>query len=329
MESTRVENLPPPPGVISSIKAGFDVIAAHLTGILLPLLLDLFLWLGPRLRIDTLFNSIKADILSIWRAGGIPAADIQRMTEWYDANIPAINLFWLLRTIPIGISSLLLPQKASQTPLGEPAILQVTTLSLFGWIFLLTLFGWIGGGLYFRSVAWLATATNSDQPVQASRAITQTILLSILWSLITWAVGIPIFLFLAILLQFSAFIANLVILFLSLASMWLIVPLFFWPHGVFLKKQNFFTSIFSSVQMARFTLPTSSMFILTIFLLSVGLNFLWRIPPEDSWMTLVGIFGHAFVTTALLAGSFIYYRDMNNWLQDVLERLKSNTPKQV
>ncbi len=329
MESTRVENLPPPPGVISSIKAGFDVIAAHLTGILLPLLLDLFLWLGPRLRIDTLFNSIKADILSIWRAGGIPAADIQRMTEWYDTNIPAINLFWLLRTIPIGISSLLLPQKASQTPLGEPAILQVTVLSLFGWIFLLTLFGWIGGGLYFRSVAWLATATNSDQPVQASRAITQTILLSILWSIITWAIGIPIFLFLAILLQFSVFIANLVILFLSLASMWLIVPLFFWPHGVFLKKQNFFTSIFSSVQMARFTLPTSSMFILTIFLLSVGLNFLWRIPPEDSWMTLVGIFGHAFVTTALLAGSFIYYRDMNNWLQDVLERLKSNTPKQV
>lgn len=329
MESTRAENLPPPPGVISSIKAGFDVIAAHLTGILLPLLLDLFLWLGPRLRIDTLFNSIKADILSIWRAGGIPAADIQRMTEWYDTNIPAINLFWLLRTIPIGISSLLLPQKASQTPLGEPAILQVTVLSLFGWIFLLTLFGWIGGGLYFRSVAWLATATNSDQPVQASRAITQTILLSILWSIITWAIGIPIFLFLAILLQFSVFIANLVILFLSLASMWLIVPLFFWPHGVFLKKQNFFTSIFSSVQMARFTLPTSSMFILTIFLLSVGLNFLWRIPPEDSWMTLVGIFGHAFVTTALLAGSFIYYRDMNNWLQDVLERLKSNTPKQV
>jgi hypothetical protein len=305
------------------------VIAAHLTGILLPLMLDLFLWLGPRLRIDALFNSIEADVLYFWRTGGVPAAEIQRLTEWYETNIPAVNLFWFLRTIPIGISSLLLPHEASRTPLGEPVILQATAVSLFGWILLLTFFGWIGGGLYFRSVAWMVTAADGDQPMKVSRAITQTVFLSILWSIITWAIGVPILLFLAVLLQVSTFIANLAILFFSLASMWLIVPLFFWPHGIFLKRQNFFTSIFSSVQLARFTLPTSSMFILTIFLISVGLNFLWRIPPEDSWMTLVGIFGHAFVTTALLAGSFIYYRDMNNWLQEVLTRLKSNTPKQA
>jgi hypothetical protein len=81
--------------------------------------------------------------------------------------------------------------------------------------------------------------------------------------------------------------------------------------------------------MMRFTLPTSSMFVLTVFLLTFGLNFLWSIPPEDSWMTLLGIFGHAFVTTALLAGSFIYYRDMNIWLQTVIEKLRLNTVAKV
>jgi hypothetical protein len=78
----------------------------------------------------------------------------------------------------------------------------------------------------------------------------------------------------------------------------------------------------TSLQMTRFTLPTSSMFVLTVFLLSFGLNFLWSIPPQDSWITLLGIFGHSFVTTALLAGSFIYYRDMNSWLQAAIERLR-------
>jgi hypothetical protein len=196
-------------------------------------------------------------------------------------------------------------------------------------MFLLTLFGWIGGSMYFRNVARLASATGDDQPLHVSRAISQTMLLCVLWSVLAVMIGIPLFLVLAILLQFSEFIANIAILFLSLASMWVIVPVFFWPHGVFLKKQNFIASIISSMQMARFTLPTSSMFILTVCLLSIGLNYLWSIPPEDSWMTLVGIFGHAFVTTALLAGSFIYYRDMNNWLQKVIERLKSNTPRQA
>jgi hypothetical protein len=323
MESTQVENLPPPPGVISSIRAGFDKVAAHIVAILLPLLLDLFFWLGPRLRMESLFNSLKADMTSIWRAGGISSADIAQMITWYEKTIPAINLFWLLRTLPIGISSLFFPQNISQTPFGNPTVLEATALNLIGWIFILIFTGWIGGGLYFRSVAWLSTGTENEQPVRAIHAIVQTILLSLLWSLLSLVIGVPLFFLVVILLQFSELLANIAILFLSVVSMWLIVPLFFWPHGVFLKKQNFLTSMLSSVQMARFTLPTSSMFILTIFLLSVGLNYLWNIPPKDSWMTLIGIFGHAFVSTALLAGSFIYYRDMNLWLQNVIERLKS------
>lgn len=324
MEVSRVENLPPPPGVISSIKAGFDTIATHITAILLPLLLNLFLWLGPRLRMDVLFDLIKGDAIQIWKTGNVPAEDIQRVLTWYDSTIPNLNLFWLLRTLPIGISSLFFPQAASATPLGNPSTLQVSALNLLGWMFLLTLVGWIGGGLYFRSVAWITTVNKDDQRVSISRAISQTILISILWGFLLLAIGVPIFLVLALVLQFSPFIANLLVLFVSLASMWVIVPLFFWPHGVFLKQQNVITSIVSSMQMARFTLPTSSMFVLTVFLLTFGLNFLWAIPPEDSWMTFVGIFGHSFVATALLAGSFIYYRDMNIWLQTVIEKIRPN-----
>ncbi|MBC7877620.1 MAG: hypothetical protein H7Y59_10665 [Anaerolineales bacterium] len=327
MEVSRIENLPPPPGVISSIKAGFDTIASHITAILLPLLLNLFLWLGPRLRINVLFDSIKSDLITIWQTGGVPASDIQLVLDGYDKTIPFVNLFWLFRTLPIGISSLLFPQDVSQTPLGSPSILQVNAWTFLGWIFLLTLVGWIGGGLYFRSVAWLATANEDDQPLSIYRTIVQTILVSIFWSILSMVIALPVFFVLALVIQISPLIANILVLFLSLVSMWVIVPLFFWPHGVFIKRQNVFTSIISSVQMARFTLPTSSMFVLTVFLLTFGLNFLWSMPPEDSWMTLLGIFGHSFVSTALLASSFIYYRDMNVWLQNVIEKLRPITKK--
>ena len=322
MEVSRIENLPTPPGIINSIKAGFDMIASHITAILLPLMLNLFLWLGPRLRMNALFDSIKSEVIAIWKAGGVPAEDIQRILSWYETTIPSINLFWLLRTLPIGISSLLFPQQTASTPLGSPLILQVSAVSLVGWIFILNLLGWIGGGLYFRSVAWLAAQDKNNPPIRFSRVIVQTVLTSIFWSILSVMILVPVFLVLAVVLQFSPFIANLLVLFLSLVSMWVVVPLFFWPHGIFLRRQNFATAIFSSVQMTRFTLPTSSMFVLTIFLLSVGLNFLWSIPPQDSWMTLVGIFGHSFVTTALLAASFVYYRDMNTWLQAVIEKLR-------
>jgi hypothetical protein len=329
MNVSKIENLPRPPGIITSIRAGFDIVATHITAILLPLLLNLFLWLGPRLRMDALFNSIKDNVISIWKTSGISAADIQRAMDLYENTIPRINLFWVFHTIPIGVSSLFLPQKISQTPLGDPAILQVNAASLLGWIFLLTLLGWIGGGLYFRSVAWLAMANKDARPMSISRAIVQTILISILWGILSVIIGVPVFLVLAVVLQFSAIIANLLVLVLSLASMWVIVPLYFWPHGIFIKQQNVLTSILSSVQMMRFTLPTSSLFVLTVFLLTFGLNFLWSIPPENSWMTLLAIFGHSFVATALLAASFVYYRDMNIWLQSVIEKLRPNIVPKV
>jgi hypothetical protein len=323
MEVSRLENLPPPPGIINSIKAGFDTIASHITAILLPLALNLFLWLGPRLHMNALFDSIKADVVAIWRAGGVSAKDIQQVLDWYETTIPTINLFWLLRTLPIGISSLLLPRDASATPLGDPAIWQVSALDFPLWIFILILAGWIGGALYFRSVAWVVVS-DKEHSVQPFQAIVQTVLLSVLFGIALVMIGIPILLVLLLAAQFNAFLANLFVLFVSLASVWIIVPLFFWPLGIFVRRQNVFTSMLSSFKLARFTLPTSSFFVLTIFLLAYGLNFLWTIPTGDSWATLFGIFGHAFVTTALLAGSFIYYRDMSDWLQTVMEKLRPN-----
>lgn len=323
MEVSRIENLPPPPGIINSIKAGFDTIASHITAILLPLLLNLFMWLGPRLQMSALFDSVKTDVVGIWQRGGVPAEDIQRVLDFYQSTIPNLNLFWLLRTLPIGISSLLLPHSAATTPLGIPATLQVNALSLPAWVFLLVAVGWIGGGIYFRSVAWVAVPTE-ESAINIFGAVLQTIFVSIACGIILMVIGMPLFLILFLILQLNVVLANLFMLFISLGSMWVIVPIFFWPHGIFVKKQNFINSILSSIQLTRFTLPTSSMFVLTVFLLSFGLNFLWNIPPENSWMTLFGIFGHSFVTTALLAASFIYYRDMNVWLQRVIEKLRPN-----
>jgi hypothetical protein len=80
--------------------------------------------------------------------------------------------------------------------------------------------------------------------------------------------------------------------------------------------------------MTRFTLPTSSLFVLTALLLGMGLNVLWSVPTEDSWLALVGILGHAFITTALLASSFIYYQQMTTWLETVLARLRAGMPTQ-
>jgi hypothetical protein len=61
-----------------------------------------------------------------------------------------------------------------------------------------------------------------------------------------------------------------------------------------------------------------------VVVLSEGLDVLWRVPKDASWLTLVGLAGHGFISTGLLAATFIYYRDATQWVEEVLKQVKHN-----
>jgi hypothetical protein len=325
MDMQKLETLPPPPGVIGSLRAGFDAVSSHVVLILLPLALDLFLWLGPRLSVGNLYSSLLSQWFDFNKQAGLPVQNVDVITERVQM-LGRINVLNWVRTLPVGIPSLLsglLPDSLPlQTPLGTQNIIQIPSgLQMLGWMFALTIVGWIMGGVYFRWVSG-ATLGEKEAGIGFGRAVVQTVLLSVIWSVTMMVILIPILLIITVLVLISPVLANGAVLLFLIVSFWLVVPLFFTPHGIFVQKQNAFHSIMSSLKMARFTLPTSSMFVFAVFVLSTGLNYLWSVPDSDTWMLLVGIAGHAFITTALLSASFVYYHDMNRWLQVVFNQLQ-------
>src|ERR1700690_1115448 len=60
----------PPQGIIASLVTGFEAINARLELMLLPLALDLFLWLRPPLSIGPLVPQIEAAMNSLVAAAG-------------------------------------------------------------------------------------------------------------------------------------------------------------------------------------------------------------------------------------------------------------------
>jgi hypothetical protein len=330
MEMDKIETLPPPPGVMGSLRAGFDAIASNLSVILLPLALDILLWLGPRLRIDRLFKPLFDEMSRYATLSGLSSADLktlQENTSQVLEQLQQYNLLSTIRTFPVGVFSLMSGKISTQTPFGSPLIIQVNSIfTLLGWIVFLTLAGWVSGALFFRWVSMVVVDSSQSTEFHFGKSIFHTILLSTLFIILAIMVGMPLMGVLALVISASPLLAQGLLLILGLLSMWLIVPAFFTPHGIFMNQQNALTSIYSSLRMARFTLPTSSLFVLSVLLIAYGLNFLWNIPSPDSWMTLIGITGHAFITTSLLAASLIYYRDMQVWLKIVLDRLKANLP---
>jgi hypothetical protein len=292
------------------------------------LVVDVLLWLGPRLSVGKWYEALFNSSLSLLRQNGFPAQELAMYTE----NAPLIvgyfdRLNWLvwLRTLPIGIPALMLGVPESvpvQTPVGLQAVIQLPSfLLVLGTFLLLTFIGWLGGGLYFRIVAG-ASLGEKEASIGIMRAFVQTTLLSIIWLIGSVILFTPILLLVMFLTAINALLAQAVFFIILFFLFWLVVPLFFMPHGIFVRRQNAFLSMLSSLRMSRFTLPTSSMFVLSVFLLSRGLSYLWLVPSSDSWLMLIGIAGHAFISTALLSASFVYYRDMSHWLQTVYERFQ-------
>jgi len=250
--------------------------------------------------------------------------------DLYKTLLERFNLLVSIRTLPVGIASLMSGRMPLLSPLGAPTTLQVDSAGqLVGLFLILTLIGWSLGGLYFYRVSRLVTSKpGAGSPPSPGRAVTQTILYSLIWTILIWSVGLPVLFILTLAFAVNSWLGQGLLLFLGFASLWLLVPLFFSPHGMYLRRQNALASFLGGFRLTRFTLPSSSLFVLAVFLVGAGLNLLWAVPAEDSWLTLVGILGHAFITTALLASSFVYYQDMSAWLQMVLEHLSSALPLQ-
>ncbi len=319
---TEQGKLPPPPGLIASLAAGFDSVANSITVIALPVLFDLFLWFGPHLRLRDLFQP-WLEQLPILYSNMTSAANLEAAQQIWSDLIERINLFSVLRTFPVGTSSLLSIEMPILTPLGSPPTFEAgSILGLIGWGALAVLVGWLIGALYYY---WVSKVTLRPEILPLWKSLAQTIFLSLIWVVLLFAVGMPVLTFLSLTTLISPALGQVVLFVAGMAALWLVVPVYFSAHGIYTYQMDALKAILNSLRMIRFTLPSTFLFLLLLTVIGQGLRFLWTTPPQDSWWMLVGIIGHAFVSTALLAASFIYYRDVNNWLKVVFEQLKKQT----
>jgi hypothetical protein len=322
MESSPKQSLqlpPQPPRALNALVSGFNAVANNIGVILFPVLFDILFWLGPRLKMDILMAPMLRDMAQIQATVKDFPVTADVLTEFWGG----FNLLSSLRTFPLGIFSLMSVNLSANSPLGArldwevPGILMALALVL-----LLTVLGWVGGSLYFYSVS--RAALKPDQAPGLLPTIFNSVLVSGIWALVAFALSLPTFFLLGILFLISPSVGIFIYLILTLLFIWIALPVFFSAHGVFTRAQNAFVSLWQGFRMMRYGLPPLGWFALLAIVIGQGLDVLWRVPPANSWMTLVGILGHAFVSTSLLAASFIFYRDMQSWIDAALQWIKTN-----
>ncbi len=298
-----------------ALVSGFNAIAGNVAVILFPAAVDLFLWLGPRLKADALLAPLLEALPEI--SAQAPAEQVKLINQFVNDFNNGLNLFSAIRTFPLGIFSLMSTNIAVTAPFGlRLAINLPSWLAALGAILLITVIGWLAGSLYFRAVSRVALKLDTGPGI--FRVMLQGGLLSAAWMLFFTLGNLPLAIILWLISTLGSTLRSIMLILLTLPAAWILMVVYYSFFGIFVKAQNAFTATRTSIRLLRFGLPPLGWFTMLVLIISQGMDMLWHAAPADSWMAGVGILGHAFVSTSLLAASFIYFRDLNTWIEAAL-----------
>jgi len=313
-----------PPRIIQTLVQGFNLIAAHPYIMLFPLFLDLFLWFGPFYRIKELFSPALDEMMQTLSAS-LTSSDVASTMEvartTWEQLLTNFNLMTSLRTYPIGIPSLLASKGYTANPIGNPLLVELGSSSDASLLMILcVILGLMLGGIYYALISRLVLKNQENgKSMNIFYSVGQTFVLFFLIILAVILLAFPMLCFLS---SFSVLIPSmgtLPLLILGVILMWILLPFVFSPHGIFTRQLSAFKAISLSTKFVRVSSMATTFFLTLVVSLSYGLDLLWSTPEPDSWLYFLGIIGHAFVSSGILAASFIYFRDGTNWMEEIVK----------
>jgi len=326
-------NAPTPPvGVIESLATGFETVAGKIILVLLPLLLDLFLWAGPRLTIRPAIASYYNDVYQpmvdgLDKDGQALFGDLSAVLATAAQELPP-------QYLPVfGMPSLLAGREAASLPFAYvPPLWQVrTTLGLVAVNFLSLASGFLLGGIYLALIA---------SQVRYGSLKMQHLLLRLpvnLFWLGLLAMGLPLLILIAympflvlagVLMVLSSQVAVFVLWVGVLIALWVLMFLVFTIHGVFMNDRNLFTSLWDSIRLVQWNMSATIFLILLVVLLNLTLTYIWSLAPAGSWLALVGLAGHAFITTGLVAATCVFFKDRYRYWQEMRAEILAELERQ-
>ena len=299
-----------PIGIIQSLASGFDLVTRYPALMLLPVLLDVFLWLGPRLSAYPLFRAyldfLHSPEMQAFLAPNSPQ-QMEQMQELLDQAGQMFNLFWWLSPILLGVPGLMVGVPANKIPSGAPATWQVSNVLVYLALFVgLSLAGLALSAVYWAMLASRVRGERLDLVRIGSLwwGLCKVTLLLIVAVLV---VGLPTFLAALVVSLFNMVVAQIVLMLGASLLLWLGFYLTFVLHGIALRDWRVFQSARASALLVRTQFPPTMGLVILAVGIYIGLGYVWNIPTSDSWLRAAGILGNAFTATGVLAATALYY----------------------
>ncbi len=297
-------------GIIDTISAGFRLVSRRLWLLVLPVALDLFLLLGPKLSALPVIKELVAQQLAAQSALQAPGAELASaelaasVNELANDVLGRVNLFGLAAWTRLGF-----PNAAAGRSVDAAKDVVYTITSIREMVL------WQVGILVVGLLLATAFLVLVAQAIREGSARPGDLLGHILHSwlrLLTLfvPVGLGLVFGLALLSLMPMGMGLLVLMALMVGAIWAAIYLAFVPHAITLAHESALGAINSSFGLVRSNLPQCVGMLALVVLLRTGFGFIWgRMVMQSQWAALVAIVGSAYIGTSLTAALFLFYRD--------------------
>ena len=297
--------------LMDDLHAGFLFISTQPFYLILPVIIDLIVWFGPRLRVQ---NALGAPLELYFKRVlfQLPAsfrfqytAAIRTVLDSLDSS----NLIGALSFFPGSVPFYFAGFLPVSSPIGGAASVEVPGIGAFIGIFTaLAVAGFLLGIAFYATIANRLLFPSERLTIRAFWRTAGRFALIILVGILAAAVfAFPLSFALVLLFPLGQIAIAIFILAAVLGLLLIIFPFLFVPAGIFAGLSLREAILVSRNLTANDVIGNVNFFVVS-FVISLGLRNIWQIPDADSWMTLVSILGSAFITASLFAAYLVRFR---------------------
>ena len=296
-------------GVLQALKAGFDLTTKHWWLLLLPILLDSFLWVGVRLRIAQPIRDFYTSVLAQVPANTsiLPPDGLEQFYSILDQT----NLFTMLSVPVLGIPILMGGGSLEKVPLIPNEVMLAPIGRIIQTGFFLLIFGLLLSGFYYALIAQALAEDRSWNTFffKLPKHIGRMIILGFLVYLLLLLIIFPLIFGASIVGLINLSIASLFIIGGSVFVMWAIIFSSFSAQAMLLEHLSPLAALKRSFQFVKANLNRTLPLLLVVLFANSLLNSLWLLADNGTWLTFISIVGHAFIATSFIAATFIFFKE--------------------
>jgi hypothetical protein len=301
-----------PLSVIDTLTLAFNRVARHIWLVAVPVLLDLFLWLGPKVSVRPIVEYVVASLSANLALGAAESQTMDQMLALMQSSVAQVNYMSLLSWGgQLGLPSIAGLQPLSWHPTQLIEIQTAGQMAL-AWLVLLA------AGLLLACVflAMLAQDVRAERVAQAQFArrmprywVRMLAVLVPLGAMVFASVSAW---------TFMGFLA----MFMTVLLICLLIFLAFFPQAITLGEARPLEALWTSFAIVRMNLGATLGLLFLSFVIETGLALVWnQLLALSAAGTVAAILLNAYVGTSLTMAMFLFYRDrMIRWHEAVRQR---------